>query len=318
MTVIQLRDHVRDVTPVTLDDGDIADNLDSGDNLMIMGWGAESESGDGVTQLHATYVGYVRQSECRRRYDSGFITDRMFCFGGGSRDACAGDSGGPLVKRSSGSHLDTQIGIVSWGVGCARRGYPGVYIRIHEVRSWIVDVLDDWDISLPSHKPPSPPSQEISKLLSPPPPAETTQAPTADDTGSPDLSLNAPSPSTPSPRTTTPAAPDALPTPSPTQSSTPLTSEATSNEMHPAETDCPYSRWYIVEWKLHVPYDSTLWASRVQSAARKALVSRLNGLRPDSGMLRLKRVELDDDELRDWGASSDATCPAPTLTASFW
>jgi secreted trypsin-like serine protease len=44
-----------------------------------------------------------------------------------------GDSGGPLVDTKSG----LQVGIVSFGRGCARPGYPGVYTNISNVRDWI-------------------------------------------------------------------------------------------------------------------------------------------------------------------------------------
>lgn len=47
-----------------------------------------------------------------------------------------GDSGGPLVVIDNNKNA-VQIGIVSWGVGCAERGYPGIYSRITEARDWI-------------------------------------------------------------------------------------------------------------------------------------------------------------------------------------
>lgn len=59
-------------------------------------------------------------------------SDLMLCAGGdGHRDACVGDSGGPLLVRG-GTTGWTQIGLVSWGAGCAVRGVPGVYTRLSE------------------------------------------------------------------------------------------------------------------------------------------------------------------------------------------
>jgi len=65
------------------------------------------------------------------------FTGNMLCGGvqQGGLDACQGDSGGPLVTSSSSGKV--QIGIVSWGLGCALPGKPGVYTRISRYLDWI-------------------------------------------------------------------------------------------------------------------------------------------------------------------------------------
>ena len=75
----------------------------------------------------------VSPAACKAAYGAGSITERMLCAGvsGGGQDACQGDSGGPLAV---GFLLG---GIVSWGYGCGRLGYPGVYGNVAAMRDYI-------------------------------------------------------------------------------------------------------------------------------------------------------------------------------------
>ncbi|XP_022099169.1 complement C2-like [Acanthaster planci] len=77
--------------------------------------------------------------ECR--FTSDYKPNMAFCAGypDGNQDACNGDSGGPVMREVDvgGSLRWVQIGIVSWGEGCAVEGRYGVYTRVSAYKDWI-------------------------------------------------------------------------------------------------------------------------------------------------------------------------------------
>jgi hypothetical protein len=76
-------------------------------------------------------------SGCERAYGPFFHSASMLCAAKQGKDSCRGDSGGPLVSDGK------LIGLVSWGFGCARPGYPGVYTRVSAISGWMNRVISE-------------------------------------------------------------------------------------------------------------------------------------------------------------------------------
>jgi secreted trypsin-like serine protease len=92
----------------------------------------------GSALLLETAVETVAQTRCKGRYTNAAIGTGQICAGleEGGKDSCQGDSGGPLIMTDA-HGCPWQVGIVSWGEGCAERNAYGVYTRISHYADWI-------------------------------------------------------------------------------------------------------------------------------------------------------------------------------------
>nr|CAD7394583.1 unnamed protein product [Timema cristinae] len=116
----------------------------TGSVAIVAGWGRVDEKKPTSSTLRKVSVPVMSKTECLKAgYPKSRITENMICAGysEGKKDACQGDSGGPLHIDGEKGSLEV-IGIVSWGRGCARPNYPGVYTRVANYLSWVEDRLE--------------------------------------------------------------------------------------------------------------------------------------------------------------------------------
>ncbi|XP_077385821.1 trypsin-1-like [Festucalex cinctus] len=114
----------------------------TGTEVTVTGWGTigTDEPLPAPQALQEVTVPIVSNGDCNDVY--GVITNNMICAGtdAGGQDSCQGDSGGPLVSLSEAGVNTTryvQVGVVSFGRGCALPEIPGVYARVSQYQSWI-------------------------------------------------------------------------------------------------------------------------------------------------------------------------------------
>lgn len=82
--------------------------------------------------MYETTVIISSNTDCVEIYSPiNLITSSMICAEKPSDGFCDGDMGGPMIVE------DLLAGIMSWGYGCAKPGYPGVYTKVSSHRNWI-------------------------------------------------------------------------------------------------------------------------------------------------------------------------------------
>lgn len=97
--------------------------------------------GSAPSVLHEVDVKVVSDEACDAAYGSEYFSSTMICAAEEGKDSCQGDSGGPMVF-DDGTGVYKQIGIVSWGEGCADPSFPGVYTKVPVLRSWVEGIIE--------------------------------------------------------------------------------------------------------------------------------------------------------------------------------
>ena len=130
-----------------------------GDAVTVIGMGRLDEDAKlgFPTVLQEVNVSVTEYETCNsEEMYRGFIDDpTMICAAvpNGGQDACFGDSGGPLLQEQE-DGVWTQVGVVSFGVGCARADRPGVYTRVSMAYDWIQDMICEHSDTKPASCPP--------------------------------------------------------------------------------------------------------------------------------------------------------------------
>ena len=93
-----------------------------GEMLRVIGMGYTQEGGPTSEVLNYVDVLAYSDSDCVASYGSTILPEAMLCAGWpqGGKDSCNGDSGSPLFNSAG-----QQVGLTSFGSGCARAGKPG-------------------------------------------------------------------------------------------------------------------------------------------------------------------------------------------------
>jgi secreted trypsin-like serine protease len=118
---------------------------DTCQSLTALGYGATLPNGQHMSNtLRQVGLRTVSNQDCKEfyyDYIGGLDSEIMMCSGNndddGGKDTCSGDSGGPILLFGT----TIQVGIISNGVGCGKRGVPGVNTRVSAFDEWIHNTI---------------------------------------------------------------------------------------------------------------------------------------------------------------------------------
>jgi len=164
IALIKLAEPVKDFAPVSL--VKTGSDLDAAPNSpKVIGWGnvrgnklGEDNGFERPDVLQEVTLPLVDNNACNKSLIDTLIeanggqgaeelagmklvTDNMICAGlpQGGKDSCQGDSGGPFFVTSGGNF--TQVGVVSFGLGCAAPNSYGVYTKVQMFNNWIDGII---------------------------------------------------------------------------------------------------------------------------------------------------------------------------------
>ncbi|XP_030380378.1 uncharacterized protein LOC115628430 [Scaptodrosophila lebanonensis] len=121
---------------------------------FVVGWGKTMEGGESAQVLQELQIPIYPNEVCRSSYEKAqrlFTADQfdaaIVCAGvlTGGKDTCQGDSGGPLMipEEFQNGVRFYLIGVVSYGIGCARPDVPGVYTSTQYFIDWITEKVQN-------------------------------------------------------------------------------------------------------------------------------------------------------------------------------
>lgn len=92
----------------------------------------------GAQKMQEVAVPVVAEATCRASYGGFAVGPGQVCagFDSGGKDTCQGDSGGPMMANDR-VGCPYQVGIVSWGKGCAEPKNYGIYTRVSAHAAWL-------------------------------------------------------------------------------------------------------------------------------------------------------------------------------------
>lgn len=117
---------------------------DAGMDSTVFGFGNIGENrGNYKKDLNKVTVPIVTNKEANRPESyNGQVDKTMLAagFASGGKDSCQGDSGGPLVVYDHQNEA-VQVGVVSWGEGCAAVNKYGIYSKVSFGHQWIQETI---------------------------------------------------------------------------------------------------------------------------------------------------------------------------------
>jgi len=119
----------------------------TGVRCWVAGWGKDSSTGNFQIVQNRVDVPLMGRNQCQQRMIQALgrnagrsfrLSPSEICAGGEEgKDACDGDGGAPLVCQSRDNRWHV-VGLVTWGVDCARKGVPGIYANIYNMLDFIM------------------------------------------------------------------------------------------------------------------------------------------------------------------------------------